>query len=95
MNFLELAADRYSVREFSPRPVEEEKMKKILAAAKVAPTAVNFQPQKLYVIKSPEAVARLSGLRNIFGAPVAVVVCCTNPCRGAAAIAAESSNVMI
>ena len=75
MNFLELAADRYSVREFSPRPVEEEKMKKILAAAKVAPTAVNFQPQKLYVIKSPEAVARLSGLRNIFGAPVAIVVC--------------------
>ena len=75
MSFLELATDRFSVREFSSRPVEDEKIEKILLAAKVAPTAVNYQPQKLYVIKSPEAVKKLSGFRNIFGAPLAVIVC--------------------
>jgi len=30
MEFLELAADRYSVRSFSDRPIEPEKMEKIL-----------------------------------------------------------------
>ena len=75
MDFIELATNRFSVRSFSDRPVEEEKLSKILEAAKVAPTAVNFQPQKLYVVKSPEAMSRLAALRPMFGAPVAVIVC--------------------
>ena len=70
-----LATDRFSVREFSPRPVEDEKIEKILEAAKVAPTAVNYQPQKIYLIKSQEAVKKLAGIRNIFGAPLAVIIC--------------------
>lgn len=74
-SFLELAAERYSVRSFSPAPVENEKLDLILEAAKLAPTAVNFQPQKLYVVKSPEAIAKLGGLRQIFGAPLAIIVC--------------------
>lgn len=75
MDFERLAAERYSVREFAPTPVEEEKLRKILEAARVAPTAVNFQPQKLYVVKSPEALARLTAIRPVFGAPLAVIVC--------------------
>ena len=75
MNFIELAKARFSVREFSSKQVENEKLEKILEAAKVAPTAVNFQPQKLYVIKSPAAIEKLAGFRNIFGAPLAVIVC--------------------
>lgn len=75
MDFGRLAAERYSVREFAPVPVEEEKLRKILEAARVAPTAVNFQPQKLYVVKSPEALARLTAIRPVFGAPLAVIVC--------------------
>lgn len=75
MDFIELATSRYSVRDFSPKPVEEEKIAKILEAARVAPTAVNFQPQKLYVVKSPEAVAKLAAIRPLFGAPMAVIVC--------------------
>ena len=75
MDFLELATSRYSVRSFSSRTVEPEKIEKILQAAKVAPTAVNFQPQKIYVIKSPEAMAKLAAIRPLFGAPLAVIVC--------------------
>ena len=74
-SFLELAAERYSVRSFSPAPVEDEKLDLILEAAKLAPTAVNYQPQKLYVVKSPKAIARLNELRQLFGAPLAVIVC--------------------
>ena len=42
VNFLELAKERYSVRKFSDRPVEDEKLEKILEAAKAAPTARNL-----------------------------------------------------
>lgn len=75
MDFLELATQRYSVRDFSDRPVEDEKLSKILEAAKVAPTAVNFQPQKLYVVKSKEGIEKLNAIRPLFGAPMAIIVC--------------------
>lgn len=73
--FLELARERFSVRDFSPKELKDEDIAVILEAAKVAPTAVNFQPQKLYVVKSKSAMARLSALRSMFGAPVAIIVC--------------------
>ena len=44
MNFLEMAEKRYSVRRYSDKKVETEKLEKILHAAHVAPTAVNLQP---------------------------------------------------
>ena len=59
MEFLELAKSRYSVRKFDPRPVEEEKLQKILESGRVAPTAKNMQPQKIYVLESPEAIAAI------------------------------------
>ena len=52
MRFLELAQERYSVRSYSDRPVEQEKIDLILKAAQLAPTAVNYQPQMIYVLKA-------------------------------------------
>ncbi|MBR3538630.1 MAG: nitroreductase family protein [Eubacterium sp.] len=76
MDFMELAADRYSVRSFSDRPVEQEKIDKILKAAQLAPTAVNFQPQMIYILKSEEAMAKINRLcRCIYGAPMVFLVC--------------------
>lgn len=37
MEFLELAQKRYSVRSFSQRPVEQEKLEKVLEAGRLAP----------------------------------------------------------
>lgn len=74
MNFLELAAERYSVRSFDSKAVEDDKLEQILQAARVAPTAVNYQPQKLYVVKSEDALSKLAGMRNIFGAPLFILV---------------------
>ena len=69
MDFLEFAKQRYSVRSYSDKKVEEEKIYKILAAANIAPTAHNNQPQKIYVIKSEDAVNKMkSATRYTFGA---------------------------
>lgn len=58
MDFLEFARKRYSVRSYSQRKVEDEKIQKILKAALIAPTAVNYQPQKIYVLKSDESLKK-------------------------------------
>lgn len=76
MNFMELAADRYSVRSFSDKPVEQEKIDLILKAAQLAPTAVNFQPQMIYVLKSEAALGKINRLcRCIYGAPLVFLIC--------------------
>ena len=77
MDFMPLAAARYSVRKFSPQPVEEEKLNTILEAGRLAPTAVNFQPQKIYVLRSPEAIDKAEKLTQcMYGATTALLVCC-------------------
>lgn len=73
--FLEMAAERYSVRKYKADPVEEEKIAAILEAARLAPTACNYQPQKIYVVKSEEKRAALAKLTPCtFNAPVVFVV---------------------
>lgn len=76
MDFWELAQTRYSVRNYSDRPVEDEKLQKILEAGRLAPTAVNYQPQKIFVLKSEEAMQKLRGAtRMAYNAPMAMLVC--------------------
>ena len=76
MTFFELAQNRYSVRSYQTTPIEDEKLKLILDAGRVAPTACNNQPQKIYVAKSAEARAKLASVcRFTFDAPVILVVC--------------------
>ena len=75
-NFLELAAGRYSVRKFADRPIEQEVLDQILKAGHLAPTACNFQPQKILVINSREALEKLSRCtRSFFNAPAAMLIC--------------------
>ena len=59
MDFFELAKNRYSCRKFSDKKVENDKIKKIIEVALLAPTAVNFQPFKVWVIESPECIEKL------------------------------------
>ena len=59
MDLLKLMGDRYSCRRYSTEDVKEEDILKILEAAKIAPTAHNEQPQRIYVVKSNEGKARL------------------------------------
>ncbi len=74
MSFYDLAHERYSVRKFSDRPVEQEKLDRMLEAARVAPTAVNYQPQRIVVIRG-EGIERLKKCtRMLFGASTAIIV---------------------
>ena len=47
MDYFELIEARYSVRAYSSRPVEEDKLRRVLRAAQLAPTAANMQPFRL------------------------------------------------
>lgn len=76
MDFLELAETRYSVRKFSPHPVEREKLEAILRAGQVSPTACNNQPQRVLVAQSPEALERVRRCSvHHFGETLALLVC--------------------
>ncbi len=52
--FLDLAKQRCSVRAYKTFPIETEKLEYILEAARFAPSAVNKQPWKIYLV-SPES----------------------------------------
>ena len=64
MDFMELVKKRYSVRKFSERTVEREKLDAVLFAGNIAPTAKNLQPQRIYVLQSEDALAKLDTLTH-------------------------------
>ena len=64
MDFMELAKKRCAIRKFSDKPIEKEKLDAILAAGNIAPTAKNLQPQRIYVLQSEGALAKLDTLTH-------------------------------
>ncbi len=64
MEFMDLAKARFSVRNYSDRMVEPEKLEQILEAGRMAPTAKNHQPYKIYVLQSGEALEKLNRLTH-------------------------------
>ena len=76
MTFLELAKSRYSVRKYKPDAIAEETLNQILEAGRVAPTACNYQPQRIYVVRTEENRKKLAAVSPCtFDAPVILVVC--------------------
>lgn len=89
MDFSEMIRQRYSVRKYDSRPVEDDKLRTVLEAARVAPTAKDTQPFKIYVVKSKGAIERLRAITPMaFDAPVVIMVgavfdeCCQSPFSG-------------
>ncbi len=80
MDFLELAKKRYSVRAYKSTPVEDEKLKQMLEAARMAPTGSNQQAFQLIVVHTK---GREEELRRIYDkdwfvqAPVVICACAT------------------
>ena len=74
MKFEELCDARYSLRKFDSRPVEAEKLQKVLEAGRKAPTAHNLQPQRFFVMQSEEALAKADACTAChFHSPVVIV----------------------
>lgn len=77
MEFNTVLQRRYSCREFSPTPIEQEKVDRILEAGRIAPTAVNKQPVHLWAISNPGTLEAIKGVtRSNYGAPLIFVVGC-------------------
>lgn len=75
MDFAQLSQARYSLRKFSDRPVEPEKLSAVLEAGRNAPTAHNLQPQRIFVLQTPEALEKADACTAAhFHPPVMLVV---------------------
>lgn len=75
---MDLIKSRSSVRRYSSRPVEREKIELLLEAARLAPSAVNFQPWKFVVITGKAGKEALCGCYTnewFRTAPIYIVAC--------------------
>ena len=76
---------RTSVRKYQDKPVEDEKIEKMLRAAMAAPSAGNQQPWEFYVVKDKATLEKLSKTSPFAtctaAAPLAFVACYRVNCR--------------
>ncbi len=76
MEFDKVIKERKATRMFSNKELEKEKIDMILEAGRLAPTAKNLQPYKVYVVKSLEGIKKIDmATKCRYGAPVVLVVC--------------------
>jgi FMN reductase [NAD(P)H] len=82
-NLFNVMLNRRSQRKFENKPIEDNKIELILAAADTAPTAGGFQGFEIFYIKDPEIKVKLAEAANkqpYVNAPL-VLVFCMNPGR--------------
>jgi nitroreductase len=77
---MDAVRSRKSVRAFSDRPVEDEKLKLILEAARLAPSASNRQEWRFVVVRDPEIRKKITSAASstvafVGKAPVLIVAC--------------------
>ena len=75
MEFKELIRHRYSCKKYDGRQGPQEKLDAILEAGRLAPTAKNLQEQIVYVIQSPDGLAKIDKATPCrYGAPTVLAV---------------------
>jgi len=83
MEFKEVVKKRQSIRDFENRPVPEEKLRNVLEAARLAPSARNRQAIKLVVVKDMKCRQELAQAANnqtfVGKAPVVIAAVATSP----------------
>lgn len=76
MEFEKVIKERYSTCSFDGKPVGKNQLERILNAGRIAPTACNNQPQKIYVLQSAEALKKMDTVSACrYGAGTALLVC--------------------
>ncbi|MDO8525824.1 MAG: nitroreductase family protein [Candidatus Omnitrophota bacterium] len=80
MDTFETFKNRISVREYSDKPVEKEKLEKMVDAGRLAPTARGEQPWEFVVVTKKEKIKELADITDhgkfMAGAPAAIVIFC-------------------
>ena len=79
MNVFEAIKTRRSVRSYLDKPVEEDKLRRVLEAARLAPSANNYQEWRFVVVRDDvtrqKLMAAARGQGFVGQAPV-VIACC-------------------
>ncbi len=81
MDVFEAIERRYSCRAYEDRAIEPEKLDRVLDAARLAPSARNFQDWRFIVVQDAETRAKLVAAANnqeFIGSAPAVIVACSN-----------------
>ncbi len=77
MDFFEAIRNRRSIRKYEDKKVENEKIQKVLEAARLAPSAMNRQPYQVYVVSNKEILARINSVCNQdWKAPTMIALVC-------------------
>ena len=83
MDVFSAIKSRRSIRKYSEKPVEEEKLLKILEAARLSPSASNAQNWKFIVVRDKNTIEKLVettlGQTFVGEAPILTVACGTAP----------------
>ena len=83
MDVFTAISKRSSVRAYKTTDVEEDKLKKVLEAARLSPSASNRQDWKFIIVRNEETKKKLAkaafGQSFIGEAPIVIVVCGTEP----------------
>lgn len=76
MEFIDVCKEREATRKFKNEPVDEKIIRKILEVGRLAPTAKNQQPQKIYVVNSKEGLDKIDKASPCrYNAPIVLLVC--------------------
>ncbi|MBS3821737.1 MAG: nitroreductase [Planctomycetes bacterium] len=84
MDIYEAIEKRYSVRDYAPKDVDDDKLRRVLDAGRTAPSARNLQQWKFVVVRDAglrKELAHLSDQPWMASAPVIVAVVSTKPHR--------------
>ena len=78
MEFYEVIRNRRSIRKYQDRAIPEDVLRRVLDAARIAPSAANRQPWHYYVIRDEELKSKLRGAYGkewFYTAPVVICAC--------------------
>ena len=84
MDFFKVINERRSVRTFTGKPVEAEKLQKILETANAAPSAGNLQGYEIYLVTKVEqrtALVKAAHNQEFIADAAVTLVFCANPAR--------------
>jgi nitroreductase len=75
MDFLDLAKQRCTIRSFSDKTIEKEKLNYILESGRVAPSACNKQPQRIIVVQDEKNIEKVQKAYKTFGSKCVMIIC--------------------
>lgn len=96
MDFFQVIDGRRSMRKYANRPVEEEKLVRILESASKAPSAGNLQGYEIYLVRKNsdrQGLVKAALDQEFFGEAPIVLVFCSDAARSAVQYGDRGANL--